>query len=246
MARFRTIDPEMRRSPDLDGASVLERYVLVSLISEADDEGRHNGDSVSVLVACFPRGVPSDVTQEAIDAAVRDLVARGLLVAYAAGGREFLALPGWKNGASWQYQYVQKPKPSRIPAPPDGVCTIAPRGRAPVAVPDASDTPPVQRPETAEAAPVRQLEDELHGIAMDRSDSRRARAIELTRQSGRGRLWVASAEDLLRTPRSTGARPQLGVDDDAAVRERDGVDVVGPSSAAPTGRVNGKHRKVSA
>lgn len=128
MPRFRSLDPVMRTSPQLDGLSILARLVIVYVISEADDEGRLYGDPISVRVACFPRGMPAGVTEKRIDEAVRELVARGVLVAYAADGQEYLAVRGWKNGDSWAYQYIDRPKPSRFPAPPAGSCRIHARG----------------------------------------------------------------------------------------------------------------------
>ncbi len=128
MARFRTLDPAMKTSPQLDGLSLLARLALVYLTSEADDDGRLLGDEVSARIACFPRGLPAGVTGPKLAAAVAELVARGLLVAYEVEGQRFLAVTGWRDGKSWGYQFIDRPKPSRFPAPPAGTCPIRPRG----------------------------------------------------------------------------------------------------------------------
>ena len=147
--RFRTIDPAMRTSPILDSVSVLARLVFVYLISEADDEGRLLGDATSVRVACFPRVLPSGVTSKKLEAAVAELVARGLIVEYAADGQEYLAVRGWKDGGSWAYQYVPKAKSSRFPAPPDGACLVRANGRGGEQGRESSGTPTGQGPDAS-------------------------------------------------------------------------------------------------
>ena len=54
MARFRTLDPAMRDSPQLDDLSLLALLLLDRLIQEADDEGRQYGDLRSIWRAAFP------------------------------------------------------------------------------------------------------------------------------------------------------------------------------------------------
>jgi hypothetical protein len=131
MARFRTIDPAMRTSPQIDELSVLARLVLVYLLSEADDEGRLLGDAISLRLACFPRGFPRGVTPARLDEAVRELTEprRRLFTAYEVDGQAYLAAVGWRDGKSWMYQVVDRPKSSRFPDPPDGTCPNRPSGR---------------------------------------------------------------------------------------------------------------------
>ncbi|MCG3134753.1 MAG: hypothetical protein HMLKMBBP_02114 [Planctomycetes bacterium] len=122
MPRIRTIDPEMRRSPVMDGLSVLARLALVLLISEADDDGRMYGDDRSLLTATFPRGLPPDVDERSLLVAVEDLERAGLVIRYEAEARRFLVIRGWKDGQSFCYQVVDRPNDSRLPPPPEGSC----------------------------------------------------------------------------------------------------------------------------
>jgi len=135
MARFRTIDPLMWESPDLDGLTPLARLVLVALISHADDDGRLIADDTAIRLAVFPRGFPRGVTDRALREATASLTDRPvpLVVVYTAeDGRIYAALPGWMDGASWQYQRVDKRKESRYPPPPSGVTKNARKaGRRP-------------------------------------------------------------------------------------------------------------------
>lgn len=134
MARFRTFDPIMRSSPQLDGLSLLALVVLHRLIQEADDEGRQFGDGRSVWSAVFPRNnAPDGVTIESVVMAVGELIGRRVLLAYEVDGQSYLVLPGWRDGDSWQYQYVSHPIRSRHPAPPGGTVVVRERsgGRLP-------------------------------------------------------------------------------------------------------------------
>lgn len=135
MARFRTIDPLMWESPDLDGLTPLARLVLVALISHADDEGRMIADDTAIRLAVFPRGFPRGVTERSLREAVASLTDRPvpLVVIYEGeDGRTYAAMPGWMDGASWQYQRVDKRKESRYPPPPSGVIRTARKaGRRP-------------------------------------------------------------------------------------------------------------------
>jgi len=146
MARFRTIDPLMWESPDLDGLTPLARLVLVALISHADDDGRMIADDTAIRLSVFPRGLPRGVTERTLRDAVASLTDRPvpLVTIYAAVyGRTYAAMPGWADGASWQYQRVDKRKDSRYPPPPSGVTRTARKaGRRPDdLVPEVSPPP---------------------------------------------------------------------------------------------------------
>lgn len=129
MARFRTLDPAMRDSPMLDDLSLLALLLIDRLIQESDDEGRQYGDPRSVWRAVFPRdNAPAGVTRESVMAALEELVRRRIVVRYEVEGQVYVALPGWRDGRSWQYQNVSRAKPSRFPAPPKGACPVRERG----------------------------------------------------------------------------------------------------------------------
>lgn len=129
MARFRTLDPAMRDSPQLDELSLLALLLIDRLIQESDDEGRQYGDPRSVWRAAFPRdNAPAGVTRDSVVAALDELVRRRLVIKYEIDGQTYIAFPGWRDGHSWQYQNVSRAKPSRFPAPPQGSCRVVERG----------------------------------------------------------------------------------------------------------------------
>lgn len=149
MARFRTVDPALRSTPTLDGVSVLARLVLIHLISEADDEGRLYGDPISIRTACFPRGLPPEVTEAMLEEVVGELehARTRMIVRYEVGGQMYVAICGWSDGTSVTYQVIDRPTPSRMPAPPEGTCIVnrVGRGRRTPAVGKDDDSPSARR-----------------------------------------------------------------------------------------------------
>lgn len=132
VARFRTLDPAMRESPQLDELPLLALVALDRLIQESDDDGRFLADPRSLMRAVFPRdNAEPGIDRNAVAAAVDRLAERGVVVLYEVAGQRYGCFPGWRNGATWQYQRLDARKylPSRFPAPADGVCVVDPRGR---------------------------------------------------------------------------------------------------------------------
>lgn len=132
MARFRTLDPAMRESPQLDELPLLALLALDRLIQESDDDGRFLADPRSLMRAVFPRdNAEPGIDRSAVAAAVDRLAERRVIVLYEVDGQRYGCFPGWRNGATWQYQRldVRKYLPSRFPAPPEGSCVVDPRGR---------------------------------------------------------------------------------------------------------------------
>lgn len=162
MARFRTLDPEMLNSPQLDGLSLLALLMIDRLILASDDEGRQYGDAKSVWRATFPRDdAPAGVDRTAVHAALDELVARRVVLRYESAGQTYLQIAGWSDGDSWMYQNVSRPKPSRFPPPPRGSARAKPRGQgAPPAdrsgthEPPPGDPSPLDSPVTAPCLPL--------------------------------------------------------------------------------------------
>jgi hypothetical protein len=212
MARFRTLDPAMRDSPMLDDLSLLALLLIDRLIQEADDEGRQFGDPRSVWRAAFPRdNAPTGVTRESVTAALDELVRRRIIIKYEVEGQAYLALPGWRDGRSWQYQNVSRAKPSRFPAPPKGTCPVVDRGHG---------APPAGRAENA----VSDCPATSHGAVAGDVDVDR---------TGRGREADADAD---RTGRRASPSPSPAGAGAGEARPKDMTKAVGETpNAAPIG-----------
>lgn len=130
MARFRSIDPEFWRQPQLANLPFLTRLVLLGLLSQADDQGRVTANSVQLQGILFTFG--KRPTPAAITAALAELSTIGEIHLYeGTDHRDYCVLRGWKNAASWQYQVIQRPQAARCPEPvapfPAGVQPDVPR-----------------------------------------------------------------------------------------------------------------------
>ena len=115
MPRIRSIRPEFWTRRKLAAAAPAVRLVMVGVIQLADDEGRLEGDTVILRSQLFPAG---GVTQAEFDRAVELLAALGEIVRYAVDDAPFIAIPGWQDRKSWQYQQISHPQHSRLPDPP--------------------------------------------------------------------------------------------------------------------------------
>ncbi|MBX5459269.1 MAG: winged helix-turn-helix transcriptional regulator [Thermogemmatispora sp.] len=106
MARSRSIPVALLKEPDFFELSAEARVVFIGLILEADDEGRgraHQG----LLARLF------NVSEAAVEEALRQLVERGLLLRYQVGRQQYYQWLTWR-----QWQSLSKPTPSQLPPPP--------------------------------------------------------------------------------------------------------------------------------
>jgi len=117
------IDPSIWDDEDVGGLSDGAFRVLMACISNADDEGRLLGGSrrFKGLVFRF-RNTEESQVQGYIEEIAR---AMRSVCFYTVQGRDYVALLNWSR-----YQYIRKPYPSSIPAPP--VSSEPVRGDAPV------------------------------------------------------------------------------------------------------------------
>ena len=112
MARRRMIDPSFWVSEDVGRLSVFARLLFLGLVSQADDEGRGRAKPAylrSQLFAYDERVRLSEV-ENALAEIGRNLAVRF----YTAGGNQYYVLEHWHD-----WQSIDRPKPSRIPAPDD-------------------------------------------------------------------------------------------------------------------------------
>lgn len=106
--RIRSLKPEYFRDEKVQRLSRDARLLFIGLICHADDEGRLNGDVLSIRALVFPRDELPAKKVRTLLAAVRDI---GLIHIYEAGGFDWVEIRGWAK-----HQRIDKPKPSQIPS----------------------------------------------------------------------------------------------------------------------------------
>ena len=109
--RIRTIKPEITDSPTLGRVSREARLVFVLLWTRADDAGRLAGEPRLLASTLFP--FDEDVDAARVATWLDELAREGHVIRYQAEGRAWLAIPAWAD-----HQKIDRPTPSRIPAPP--------------------------------------------------------------------------------------------------------------------------------
>jgi len=87
------------------------RLVFIGLWNIADDEGRGYADARLIRAGLFPLDPVMDVAQ--VELAMVSLEAARLIERYEASGRYYYAVTSWN-----EHQRINRPSPSRLPAPP--------------------------------------------------------------------------------------------------------------------------------
>lgn len=133
MARKRMIDPGIWRDRAFGRMSSIARLLWIGLISNADDDGRVSLDPSDLKADIFRY---DDLSHKEIAEALDEIERAGLgLMRYVAKGQAY----GWlRNWAS--HQSIQKPYPSRLPAPPDPDTSSEQSDNTTVPLSDSSDT----------------------------------------------------------------------------------------------------------
>lgn len=113
MARRRMIDPAMWQSEDFSRCSFLARLIFVGLISQADDEGRGKASPAYIKSTLFP--YEDGIRLIDIEKALSE-IGQHLSVTYYStiDGKQYYSLDSWMD-----WQTLDKPKPSKFPAPPE-------------------------------------------------------------------------------------------------------------------------------
>lgn len=112
MARIRTIKPEFFTSLTIADLPLSARLTFIGLWTHVDDDGRCVDEPRLVRAAVWPL---DDLRAADVEADLRLLHDASLIVRYEAGGRRYLAVRNWR-----EHQRIDKPKPSKLPAPADG------------------------------------------------------------------------------------------------------------------------------
>lgn len=111
MPRIRTIKPDFWQHPKVTAASRDARLYFLGLLNEADDEGRMRYSGKRLAGVIFPDD--DDVTGAEIDLWTAELENVGLVVRYVVDDAPLLLILGFT-----EHQKINRPSPSRLPAPP--------------------------------------------------------------------------------------------------------------------------------
>ncbi|MDZ5448916.1 hypothetical protein [Labrys sp. ZIDIC5] len=108
MARIRTIKPEFWSSEQVMECSPNARLLFIGLWNFADDAGRMTNSAKRIKAQIFPS---DDFSSETVRGMIDELASNGLLLIYTIENIEYIQITGWKH------QKIDKPQPSKIPAP---------------------------------------------------------------------------------------------------------------------------------
>lgn len=120
MARRRMIDPFFRSDPTMGSLPLVERFFILSCVSQADDEGRLEGHPASLKAEIFR--YDDDLDKNAVKELRDSCLAKMkdwppthpyLIALYSNSHQEFLCFPNW--GATNKPSHPTK---SQLPAPP--------------------------------------------------------------------------------------------------------------------------------
>lgn len=113
MPRKRMIDPSIWTDENFGELSERGRLLFIGLFSMADDEGRGEASAKVLKGKIFPYDEGLRIAD--VSKTLKEIGSKMSVDFYARNGREYYALRNWKT-----WQKVEKPTPSRIPAPIDG------------------------------------------------------------------------------------------------------------------------------
>jgi hypothetical protein len=232
VARIRTIKPEFFTSLTIADLPNLEaRLTFVGLWTHVDDDGRCVDEPRLVRAAIWPL---DDRLAADVDADLRALHEASLIRRYEVAGRRYLAVTNWK-----EHQRIDKPKPSKLPAPEEGTewRYDAPATAPAPAAPPAPTRENVNFPEESETAPG-PVQDES-ATAPGSIPVGKEQGKEQGRDQGRGGEGACAGEAEGQEPSGTPTAPeppQEPIIDAEVVDEPDAPVVDEPFDMAPIDR----------
>lgn len=111
MARIRTIKPEFPQSESMGQCTRDARLTFLLLFTMADDSGRLRANSRMLASLLFPY---DDDAKKHIESWLVELEKVNCIQRYQVDGDSYLAINKWSA-----HQKIDKPTPSKIPAPPE-------------------------------------------------------------------------------------------------------------------------------
>lgn len=94
MARIRTIKPEFWTSEQIMECSAMARLLFIGLWNFCDDAGNHPLSPKTIKALVFPG---DDITAQAVDGLLGELVANRLVTIYEAASKQYLHVNGWHH-----------------------------------------------------------------------------------------------------------------------------------------------------
>ena len=110
MARRRMIDPNIWQSEDVSKLSVFARYMLIGMISNADDYGKGRASAAFLRSAIFPY---DDIRIADIEKALSEISQNISVILYEQADNQYYLFVNWE-----EWQKVDHPTKSHIPDPP--------------------------------------------------------------------------------------------------------------------------------
>lgn len=101
MARIRTIKPEFWTSEQVVECSLIARLLFIGMWNFCDDGGNHPSSIKSLKMQVFPGD--ESISSADISAMMDELISSGLVVEYAAAGKNYWHVTGW------HHQKIEKP-----------------------------------------------------------------------------------------------------------------------------------------
>lgn len=101
MPRIRTIKPEFWTSGQVADCSPVARLLFIGMFNFCDDHGVHPACTKRLKMQVFPA---DQLSYDAIQAMIDELLAAGLLYAYQVGGEDYWLVTGWAK-----HQKIDKP-----------------------------------------------------------------------------------------------------------------------------------------
>ena len=117
MARIRTIHPEISQSRSMKAVSRDARLLFKLLLTAADDKGRARADVPLLAATLFPADTDAPMM---LRVWLDELEHQDCIKRYVVEGEEYLLIVNWRK-----WQTIDRPKPSRLPAPPWGGATTS-------------------------------------------------------------------------------------------------------------------------
>lgn len=109
MARRRMIDPNFFESEDVSRLTITQRYLLIGMVSMADDYGKGRATPAKVRSFVFPY---EDIPIREIKADLQKIAEHISIEFYEVDGNSYYKFVNWNK-----WQRVDKPQPSNIPDP---------------------------------------------------------------------------------------------------------------------------------
>ena len=110
MPRIRTLKPEHRQHRKIGPLSDRAYRLWVSMILEADDQGRFVCDAAHLRVVTW--GYHPRTTIASVEAEIQTLAATGMVTLYGVAGTRYAVFPSWAD-----HQRIEYPTPSKLPNP---------------------------------------------------------------------------------------------------------------------------------